>query len=558
MSIWKSLMAAASKRLLDASGQPVEPASLPAEQETESAGREPAERAGATLTGVRSAISEHPAEGLTPRRLAQIHREAAQGDPLRYLELAEDIEERDLHYFGVLGTRKRSVAQLPITVEPASDAADHKQHAEYVQSWIDDDILAAGLFDMLDAIGKGFSVMEVDWREHLGHTCPREFIWRPQRWFTFDRIDGETVLLREPAGDQPLAPHKFVVHRAKSKSGQTIRSGIARVASWAWMYKSFTLKDWAIFCQNFGMPIRIGKYGRNATDEEKDTLWRAVANIAGDCAAIIPSDMLIEFQEVAAKGASTDMYERRADWMDRQISKAVLGQTTTTDAVSGGHAVAQEHRLVQEDIERSDAIALSATVNRQIVPNLVAFEFGPQDHYPKVRIGRPDEVPLKDFADAFQKLAPLGLTAEADFLRGRLGIPAPAAGAKELVGGRQAPPALGKDGKPGLPGQAPGDDTTLNTIRRLMAARQQREDTDELVDVMSRRLEEDAAGALAGLTSEIREVLEKSETLAEAAAKLARMELSPDQLSDAMARGMALAHLAGQAALFDDLARRRK
>ncbi len=29
----------------------------------------------------------------------------------------------------------------------------------------------------------------------------------------------------------------------------------------------------------------------------------------------------------------TDMYERRSDWLDRQISKLVLGQTTTTDAV---------------------------------------------------------------------------------------------------------------------------------------------------------------------------------------------------------------------------------
>ncbi|WP_244483315.1 DUF935 family protein, partial [Mesorhizobium sp. 1M-11] len=424
MSIVKSLMAAAGRRLLDASGMPIEAASLPAEPVAEVKDAAPAERAGATLSGVRSAISEHPAEGLTPARLAQIHRAAAQGDPELYLELAEDIEERDLHYLGVLGTRKRSVAQLPITVTAASEASDHKKHGEYVQSWINDGVLAAGLFDMLDATGKGFSVMETDYRSHLGHLCPREFIWRPQRWFNFDRIDGETVLLREGTGDVPLAPHKFVIHRSKAKSGLTIRSGIARAASWAWMYKSFTLKDWSIFVQNFGMPVRIGKYGRNAKEEEKDVLWRAVSRIAGDCAAIIPADMLIEFHEVSAKAASTDLYERRADWMDRQVSKAVLGQTTTTDAVSGGHAVAQEHRLVQEDIERSDAIALSATVNAQIIPNLVAFEFGPQDHYPVVSIGRPDEVPLEEFASAFDKLGRQGLTAPAAWARGRLGIPA--------------------------------------------------------------------------------------------------------------------------------------
>lgn len=523
----RSVMRAA-KRLVDQFGKAVDAASLGEE------------RAGPSVTGVRQPISGHPAEGLTPRRLAMIHREAAQGEPLRYLELAEDIEERDLHYAGVMATRKRSVAQLPITVTPASDAGDHKKHGEFVQSWIDDDVLTAALFDMLDAVGKGFSVCEVDYGFRLGHMLPRELVWRPQRWFTFDREDGETVMLRELAGQVPLEPHKFVVHRHKSKSGLTIRSGLARVASWAWMYKAFTLKDWAIFVQNYGSPIRIGKYGRNATEDEKNVLWRAVSQIAGDCAAIVPADMLIEFQEVAAKSASTDLFEKRADWMDRQISKAVLGQTTTTDAVSGGHAVAQEHRLVQEDIERSDAIALSATVNLQIVPNLVAFEFGPQDHYPKVRIGRPDEVPLKDFAEAFAKLGPLGLTAEASYMRGRLGIPTPE-GKAELVGGRAPAPATGPDGKP------------LDFLK----ARHARQPTEDAVDALRRRVEEDAAGALSGLTAEIRAVLENATSLAEAADRLAAMKLSPDALAQAMTRGMALAHLAGQAALIDDLARRK-
>ena len=455
--------------------------------------------AGPTLGGVRQVISGHPAEGLTPRRLAAIHRSAAQGDPLAYFELAEDIEERDLHYLGVLSTRKRQVAQLPITVTAASEDADHKRHAALVQSWIDDEVLSAALFDMLDAVGKGFSVLEIDWRYHMGHLCPREFVYRPQRWFTFDPDDGETVLLREGVAGEPLAPHLFVTHRHKSKSGLTVRSGLARVASWAWMYKSFTLKDWAIFTQNFGMPIRIGKYGPNASGDEKDVLWRAVSNIAGDCAAIIPSGMVIEFEEVNAKGTSSELYEKRADWMDRQVSKAVLGQTTTTDAISGGHAVSQEHRLVQEDIERSDAGIVSATVNKQIVPNIVAFNFGPQDHYPKVRIGRPDEVPLGEFSKAFAELGPLGLTADAAWLRGRLGIPAPKQGG-ELVGGRAAPPAAGA---------SPHGGRGAGAVERLLQARHQRETTDDMIETMTLRLEDDAAGAMAGLTGEIRRVLEE-------------------------------------------------
>lgn len=502
------------------------------------------EVAGAQVGGVRQPFSNHPADGLTPQRLSSILRAAAEGEPEAYFELAEDIEERDLHYAAVMATRKRSVAQLPITVKAASDAAAHKEHADLVQSWIDDEILRASLFDILDAIGKGISVTEIDWQYHSGHMCPRNLIWRTPRWFTFDRDDGETVLLRDGVANKPLSSHKFIVHRHKTKSGLTIRSGIARTALWAWMFKSFTVKDWAIFCQNYGQPIRIGKYGRGATEAEKDVLWRAVSGIAGDCAAIIPRDMLIEFHEVGSKSSSTDMYERRADWLDRQVSKLVLGQTTTTDAVSGGHAVSQEHRLVQEDIERSDALSVSSTLNAQMVPNIVAFNFGPQDHYPKLRIGRPDEVPLEIFSSAFKDLAPLGLTADASYMRDRLGIPAPKPGA-ELVGGRaEARLPTGK--------QQP-DKTARQALASLFAAEGQSGTKVDSVDRLTERLEEDAAGAMNGILDEVRQALLQATDLRDAAERLSRLDLDTDQLTEAMARGMALAHLAGQATLIDSL-----
>ncbi len=505
--------------------------------------------------GIRQVISGHPADGLVPQRLARILRSAAEGEPETYFELAEDIEERDLHYAAVMATRKRSVAQLPITVKAASDSAEHKKHAEFLQSWVDDEILRASLFDMLDGIGKGLSVLELDWQYRMGAMLPRELTWRTQRWFTFDRADGETLLLRDGVSGIPLPPHKFVVHRHKSKSGLTIRSGIARVALWAWMFKAFTTKDWAIFTQNYGQPIRIGKYGRGATEAEKDVLWRAVSGIAGDCAAIVPREMLIEFHEVGSKSSSTDMYERRADWLDRQVSKLVLGQTTTTDAVSGGHAVSQEHRLVQEDIERDDAGMVTATLNQQLVPPIIAINFGPQEKYPHLRVGRPDEVPLKDFADAFSKLAPLGLTAEESYLRDRMGIPAPRPDAV-LVGGRTAAPATNPADptEPALPKPEKQDGKTSahSALDRLFSSAHAVDRRDD-VEILTERLEREAADAMDGMVDEVRTALMQATDLADASRRLAALELAPDALAEALARGMVLAHLAGQAALIDDM-----
>ncbi len=46
---------------------------------------------GPALTGIRSILSEHPAQGLTSGRLGALLREAETGDAIRYLELAEEM-----------------------------------------------------------------------------------------------------------------------------------------------------------------------------------------------------------------------------------------------------------------------------------------------------------------------------------------------------------------------------------------------------------------------------------------------------------------------------------
>src|SRR6266851_2881539 len=83
------------------------------------------EQAGPTMAGIRNIYSVmHPSAGLTPERLASILRQAEYGDPFLYLELAEEMEEKDLHYLAVLSTRRQAVAQLDMQVRPASSARD--------------------------------------------------------------------------------------------------------------------------------------------------------------------------------------------------------------------------------------------------------------------------------------------------------------------------------------------------------------------------------------------------------------------------------------------------
>ncbi|WP_194745731.1 DUF935 domain-containing protein [Thermaurantiacus tibetensis] len=409
----------------------------------------------ASVRANRSILTGYPADGLTPERLAALLRGADAGDALAYLELAEQMEERDLHYLSVLGTRKRQVAQLPVTVEAASDSVEHIAHADLVREWLSRDSLEAEMFDILDAIGKGYSVTEIVWETSARRWLPARLEWRDPRWFEWDREDGQTLYLVGGPGDAggsavrtKLPPFKFIVHHHPAKSGLPIRSGLARPVAWAWLMKAYGLKDWAAFAEVYGFPFRVGRYDAGASEDDIDRLLEAVTSIGVDAACVIPSSMQIDFVDGKAAG-SADLYERLCQYLDRQISKAVLGQTATTDADTGGLGSGAEHGEVRRDIERADAKLLAATLQRDLVVPMIALNFGPQRAYPRLRIGRAEEEDTAALVEALAKLVPLGLEVGASTVRDRLGLPDPEPG-ERLLGTAENRPVERDSGVPGV------------------------------------------------------------------------------------------------------------
>jgi phage gp29-like protein len=521
-------MADIFKGLTDQYGRPIEKKALTTEV------------AGPTLSGVRSPMTGYPGDGLNPVRLAQILREADQGDPVRYLELAETIEERDPHYLGVLGTRKRAVSQIDVTVEPASASAEDQARADMIAEWLKRDELAGETRDILDAIGKGYSFTEIMWDSSEGQWRPAKLEWRDPRWFRFERRDLTTpVLIGEGGEDLPLPAFKFIRAVMKAKSGLPIRSGIARVATWAWMFKAFTLRDWAIFVQNFGQPIRIGKYGPGATKEDRDVLFRAVANIAGDCAAIIPNGMEIDFQQTNFAGDNSKLFGDRADWFDRQLSKLVLGQTATTDAIAGGHAVGKEHREVQEDIERSDCKDLSAILNRDLIRPWIDLEFGPQKAYPRLKIGRADEVDVELVVTSVTKLVPMGLKVGQKQMRSLVGIGAPEDGDELLT----APAAKAAAEDPRQPAGVRPQGETADDLNAEQPGRFRT--ADEVLGDAALGM---GAGSIAALLDELRSAIDGASSPEEARAAIAAIagQAAPADLSFALSQAAIAAELAGR------------
>ena len=515
---------------------------------------------GPTITGVRSPIAGYPADGMNPARLANLLREAAEGEPMPYFELAELIEERDLHYAGVLSTRKRSVAQIDITVEAASEDAEDVRRADMVREWLKRDELQDEMFDILDAVGKGVSFTEIIWDTSEGQFWPARLEWRDPRWFNFDRQTMRKPMLRGGidgnAVAEPLPAFKFIYHQIKAKSGLPIRSGLARLAAWAWMFKAFTQRDWAIFTQTYGQPVRLGKFHEGASDKDRATLFRAVANIAGDCAAIIPASMDLELIEAKNPSASAEVYEKRADWLDRQVSKAVLGQTGTTDSKQGGLGDGgnKVHERVQEDIETADCKVTSATLNRDLIRPWCDLEYGPSPRgkYPRLIIARPRQEDIKQLTDSLQVFVPMGLRVEASEVRDKLGLsePAPDAevlGAQPAASQSRAPaPVVPPAGAPIAP--KPVAPSPAPSAVALQAQEPAGSQPAHPAEQIAAGMLPDAAGAVEHMVATIETMLAKANDLGEFRTMLesAFGTIGGDKLAAAIAAGLAAAQAAGR------------
>ncbi|WP_147645156.1 DUF935 domain-containing protein [Treponema pectinovorum] len=466
---------------------------------------------------------------LTPEKLASVLRDVRIGEcPAEYLELAQDMEMRDLHYRSVLSTRKDAVCGLEIRVEPASDDKHDIEIAQAVENDIIKNRFARFvplLRDMLDALAKGFSVNEITWDTSGKTWKPKKYVWKDSRWFQYDKETGQTLMLRDELTTElhPLIQNKFIIHEPHLISGTQIAGGLALPALFYFMLKSYDVTSWAAFIDRYGFPIRLGKYSRKATQDDIKTLRRAIASIGADFGAVIPEGATIEIIESKTSSENTDAYQKMATWIDKQISKLVLGQTMTTDDGSS-RAQGEVHDEVRQDIAAADALSIADTLNSSLVVPYVNFNFGEQERYPEIVLYKPDEKNIEQVVGAIEKLAPHGLTVRADEIRSLLGLSKPE-DEDEIIGGRLPLSTFDEDGESLNSGT-----TELNAHSEVSVGKT---NADEV--------EEDFSGDYIPISDEIAEILEKAVDKAtdfdSFKAELLRLssEWSADKIADLMA-----------------------
>ncbi len=410
------------------------------------------------VQAVRNRFSSYPSQGLTPERLAAIFKEADQGIISRQAELFEEMEEKDCHLSALLHTRKSAVAGLAFEILPASERDEDIQIANEAKEMFDAIEHREELIpNILDAIGKGFSVNELIWDVSEGDVRIRAVRYMHPKRFTFysrERILQTPRLLtkEEPVFGEELLPNKFLLLRHQARSGVISRTGILRPVSYLYLFKNHNIKNWIIFNELFSVPARIGKYRAGATEHEIEVLKKAVFNLGSDAAAVISDSTIIEFVEARQRG-DIATFSGLTEYCDKAMSKVILGHSANADATPGRLGTDTEAKDIREDILKADSIAVENLIRTQLFKPWVNFQFGEGKKPPLFKLHYEKKEDLEKLARIYGALIrEVGFTGiGADFIRKRFGIPEVQEGEEKLPGKQQDIPKQQQPPQPVTP-----------------------------------------------------------------------------------------------------------
>jgi phage gp29-like protein len=371
----------------------------------------------------------HPSSGLTPARLAAIFIEAEQGDLVAQAELFQDMQEKDTHIAAELSKRMMAVKKLDWELRPPRNAtATEKKNTKYLQELITDEIDIGNLrMDALDAIGHGYSCIELGWGRNLQDKWfPNQIEHRPPTWFTTPPDQRNILHLRDSgsAYGVPLQPFGWIPHFHKSRAGYIARTGLFRALAWPYLYKNYSVRDLAEFLEIYGLPIRIGKYPSTASDKEKRDLLRAVLSIGHNAAGIIPDTMQFELAKVVGSG-NADSFMAMVNWCEACESKAILGGTlTSSTGANGNRSLGDVHNEVRLDIRDDDATQLDQTLSSYLVyPMAMLNGLFADNRCPSWVSDTQEPDDLKLYSEALPALAGAGMRIPTRYAHSKLKIP---------------------------------------------------------------------------------------------------------------------------------------
>lgn len=416
-------------------------------------------------------------------RNALIWAEQPNGTRVALYDLYDDVL-LDAHLSSQWGKRCRGITNTDMMF--TRDGVEVQEMSELMDSPEFEEMLT----EIMEAVGWGKTVLEIADNQvnEMGknvqrlslYSVPRKHIRPKEGMIVKEQYDAAATGISFRTG--PYV--NYVADIGKDNDLGLLLKAVPWV-----LLKRGDVGDWAQFVQIFGMPFREYRY--NGYDPATEAIIKKNAEEMGSAPYIIlPDGAEIILHETKGTGVGGgDVYQKLADFCNKEISVLVLGNTLTTENTNvGSNALGQVHQDTEDDVHIADKKKVRRVLNRIIKP--ILFNLGwPVDGGIFTFKEEEDVAARLQKISLWQAIKTLGEPIDADQVYEDAGLEKPAdydaQKAKQeadKLAEQQAgiPPAGGKPPKPGkkkdkklsdnLPGSKDEASETLwNKIRVMLA-----------------------------------------------------------------------------------------
>lgn len=154
--------------------------------------------------------------------------------------------------------------------------------------------------------------------------------------------------------------------------GQPDDLGLFLKAATQTIPKKNAMAFWDTFAEIFGMPLRIG---RTTSRDPKDMnmMEKMLAKMGTEGWALFQEGTTIDVVE-SARSDAFNVYDKRIDRANSELSKLIIGQTMT---IEDGSSLSQSetHLKVFENLVEDDCDMIRDVVNGQLIPRMIRHGF---------------------------------------------------------------------------------------------------------------------------------------------------------------------------------------
>ena len=358
-----------------------------------------------------------------------------------------DQMQHDAQVQACLMIKKFAVLSKGWEVHPASNDPVDVKAADFVRWTLNDmrGCVLDVLYNVLDAIAKGFSILEINYKlieggrfggliglESIKSKDPSTFLFNVDEYMNLRSLKRSGFGMgtcKDNSQEENLPPEKFIVYSYMPKYESPYGQSDLRAA-----YKHFWSKDVLtrflnVYLEKYGSPTARGIYKRGTPRAAQEELLKVLGKIQQETAVVIPDDVQIELLEAQRGGEAG--YLSALEFHDKQIAKAILCQTLVTDEGTsvGSFALAKVHLSVLKMCLQKLKRDLEESVMReQVIRKIVDYNFD-VSNYPSFSLGPLEDSDLESLANVVSKLiSGEVIRPDEGWIREYLGLPSVAKG----------------------------------------------------------------------------------------------------------------------------------